>query len=222
MKEAIVTFLVCVSILSMSASFLYLGADNRRKSIAKINKKCVPCESGMKRKKEDCACPANQRVEKSRQPRPLPQPKSSLDDRLRTAFRRTGCSKTLTESNLLKFKEKDGFGIKQMFDTCTMASNGVEDAIAVCGNAVRCQLVNLNKTFDDVKNKFKYSEKEKTTLYGPTYGSFETFDRAKDHCDRTLRCKGVVYDDVLGKFDARGGDTADSRLDITWLRGEFM
>lgn len=229
MKEVLVTVVVCLSILGISLGFFYGGETHRRNADRSLS--CGECADGMKRKKSECACEtppvAREKVDvneiKKFVPKKKKRRKETIIDKIRDASKRTGCPKKLDFDYADSLKSRDGFGAGDLFDLCEDARRGKRSAIKQCGlPSGPCSMSVVKVGFDHVKNEYDYKKEENKTIYPPSYGTFQSFDEAKNYCDRVLECEGVVYDADTRVFSARGGEEAEDDDDVAWVRGDFI
>lgn len=233
MKQTLLTIGISISILGMSAMFFIMGAKHFRSN----HKKCKPCEAcGDDEGKHagQCKCDevaeaeaaqkvqkmrARRRAEHSRGKKPVKIKSMYLEDRIQEAFRSTGCPNKLGPKLIDRLSRESSFGVGIMFDTCAQASAGAGAARDICGVPTReCRMTSIDQTFDQIKNTYNYEKQKRKTIFKPTYGTFQSLEEAQDHCNRTLACKGVVFDDATREFHARGGDEADSNTNVAWLK----
>ena len=237
MKELVLTTIICISILGTAAAFFNMAETQR------ASRGCNSCPTGFARKKADCDCPAvsaqkavdiqkqeptepveSDSVQHGRGAIPVERLESSLNERIREAFTRTGCPNTDYSEDVVEgWKSRNAFGVYDMYETCVQARNEVPSALELCGRPTsQCKITAVQTEFDDVRNYHEYAKQEKSTLFRPSYGTFDTLPAAKRHCDRTLGCKGVIFNSISSKFEARGGDEALAKEDILWKRGAFL
>jgi len=233
MKQLLLTIGISLSILGMSAMFFVMGAKHFRNN----HKKCEPCpdcDGGNARHAGQCDCDkrteqpvaaskskvrARRRAEYSRGRRPVKVKAASLEDKLQEAFTKTGCPNKLGPKMIDRLSKESAFGVGTMYDVCAQASAGVGTARDLCGIPTReCRMASVDRTFDEIKNTYNYEKQNSKTIFRPNYGTFQSLEEAQDHCNRTLACKGVVFDDATREFHARGGDEASSEHDIAWIR----